>query len=398
MGGLQNFENRLEQMISGVFARAFRSAVQPVEISAALQRELDNNAQILSRERRLVPNSFHVELSTTDLERLAPYDNALAKELTETLREHAESQSYVFPGPVKIAFDEADDLTTGRFRVRSAAEAKVTTNATNTMYGRAKVFLEVNGARNPINPPGLVVGRGTDADLRINDPGISRRHVEFRIRQATVERGGDPELSVHDLGSTNGMIVNGTKTREATLYGGSTVRIGNTTMTVVLVDEESAMSELTLFLIRFAYLAILWIFVLSAISVIRTDMFGARMPSGGATPPRSERRQKAPKAPAKRRGSPTHVAVVEGANAGDRADLAHAPILIGRGPDAAIRLDDDYVSTRHARIASAEDQWFVEDLGSTNGTYVGSARITQPTTLSLGTQVRIGKTILELRK
>ena len=239
MGGLQNFENRLEQMISGVFARAFRSAVQPVEISAALQRELDNNAQILSRERRLVPNSFHVELSTTDLERLAPYDNALAKELTETLREHAESQSYVFPGPVKIAFDEADDLTTGRFRVRSAAEAKVTTNATNTMYGRAKVFLEVNGARNPINPPGLVVGRGADADLRINDPGISRRHVEFRIRQATVERGGDPQLSVHDLGSTNGMIVNGTKTREATLYGGSTVRIGNTTMTVVLVDEES---------------------------------------------------------------------------------------------------------------------------------------------------------------
>jgi len=158
------------------------------------------------------------------------------------------------------------------------------------------------------------------------------------------------------------------------------------------------MSELTLFLIRFAYLAILWIFVLSAISVIRTDMFGARMPSGGVAPPRAERRQKAPKAPAKRRGSPTHVAVVEGANAGERADLAAAPILIGRGPDAAIRLDDDYVSTRHARIAAADDQWFVEDLGSTNGTYVGSARITQPTTLALGTQVRIGKTILELRK
>ncbi|MBD8868012.1 FHA domain-containing protein FhaB/FipA [Nocardioides donggukensis] len=160
------------------------------------------------------------------------------------------------------------------------------------------------------------------------------------------------------------------------------------------------MSELTLFLIRFAYLAILWIFVLSALSVIRTDMFGARMPAGSA--PRAERRApKAPrasKAPPKRRGSPTHVAVVEGANTGERADLDDAPILIGRGPDAAIRLDDDYVSTRHARIAASGDQWFVEDLGSTNGTYVGSARITQPTTLSLGTQVRIGKTILELRK
>ena len=92
------------------------------------------------------------------------------------------------------------------------------------------------------------------------------------------------------------------------------------------------------------------------------------------------------------------VLVVDGANKGDRAELVDAPILIGRGNDAAIRLDDDYVSTRHARIAASGDQWFVEDLGSTNGTYIGSARITQPTTLTLGTQVRIGKTILELRK
>jgi hypothetical protein len=159
------------------------------------------------------------------------------------------------------------------------------------------------------------------------------------------------------------------------------------------------MSELTLFLIRLAYLAILWIFVLSAISVIRSDMFGARAPeparAGGG------RRGKAPKAakqPSRRRGSPTHVLVVEGANAGERAELEQAPILIGRGNDAAIRLDDDYVSTRHARIAASGDQWFVEDLGSTNGTYIGTVRITQPTTITLGTQIRIGKTILELRK
>jgi pSer/pThr/pTyr-binding forkhead associated (FHA) protein len=159
------------------------------------------------------------------------------------------------------------------------------------------------------------------------------------------------------------------------------------------------MSELTLFLIRLAYLAILWIFVLSAISVIRSDMFGARVPetarSGGG---RKAKAAKPAKAPPRRRGSPTHVLVVEGANAGERADLDQAPVLIGRGNDAAIRLDDDYVSTRHARIAASGDQWFVEDLGSTNGTYIGSVRITQPTTLTLGTQVRIGKTILELRK
>jgi len=78
--------------------------------------------------------------------------------------------------------------------------------------------------------------------------------------------------------------------------------------------------------------------------------------------------------------------------------LDDAPLLIGRGNDAAIRLDDDYVSTRHARIANSGEQWFVEDLGSTNGTYVGTTRITQPTALQLGTQVRIGKTIMELRK
>ncbi len=160
------------------------------------------------------------------------------------------------------------------------------------------------------------------------------------------------------------------------------------------------MSELTLMLIRFAYLAILWIFVLSAISVIRSDMFGARIEQT----PRAERREQRRAAknrpsPAKRpRGAPTHVAIVEGANAGETISLDHAPLLIGRGSDAAIRLDDDYVSTRHARIAASGEQWFVEDLGSTNGTYIGSQRLSQPATLQLGSQIRIGKTTLELRK
>ncbi|HEY9564434.1 MAG TPA: DUF3662 and FHA domain-containing protein [Nocardioides sp.] len=233
-GGLQRFENKLEQMISGAFARAFRSAVQPVEISAALQREVDNNAQILSRDRRLVPNSFHVELSPGDLERLSGYDSTLEGELTNALRDHADEQSYVFPGPVQIEFSQADDLTTGRFRVRSAARAKVTTNATDTQVGRATVVLEVNGVRHPLNPPGLVVGRGTDAGLRINDPGISRSHVEFQVRGGH----GDPEISVRDLGSTNGMLVDGHKVPDSRLYNGSTVKIGNTTLTVRVVEES----------------------------------------------------------------------------------------------------------------------------------------------------------------
>jgi pSer/pThr/pTyr-binding forkhead associated (FHA) protein len=164
-------------------------------------------------------------------------------------------------------------------------------------------------------------------------------------------------------------------------------------------------SELTLTLIRFAYLAILWIFVLSAISVIRSDMFGARIDSTPRADRRAQREAdkqatKSRAKPTKRpgRGAPTQVAIVEGANSGEAVSLDDAPLLIGRGNDAAIRLDDDYVSTRHARIAFSGDEWFVEDLGSTNGTYIGSHRLTQPTTLQLGSRVRIGKTTLELRK
>ena len=174
------------------------------------------------------------------------------------------------------------------------------------------------------------------------------------------------------------------------------------------------MSELTLFLIRVAYLAILWIFVLGAISVIRSDMFGARVETAGGS--RRDRRttaqaqkqaqkqatRQAAKARRPARGNPSQVVVRDGPNAGQRVPLASAldgtPLLVGRGPDAAIRLDDDYVSTRHARIGLSGDTWYVEDLGSTNGTYIGSQRLTQATAVQLGTQVRVGKTTLELKK
>jgi len=230
VGGLQRFEQRLESVVSGAFARAFRSAVQPVEIAAALQRECDNNAQILSRERRLVPNTFHVELSASDIARLSPYDSALATELSEQLHKHAEAQAYVFPGPIHIDFEEAGDLTTGRFRIRSQAQASVTSDATETQVRRATAFVEVNGSRHPLHTGSLVVGRGTDADLRINDPGVSRRHVEFRQTDRHVE--------VHDLGSTNGMLVNGQRMTTSLLDDGSVVRIGSTDLVVRIVEND----------------------------------------------------------------------------------------------------------------------------------------------------------------
>jgi hypothetical protein len=236
VSGLQKFEQRLEQLVSGAFARAFRSAVQPVEISAALQRECDNNAQILSRQRRMVPNDFHVELSRADLDRLSPYDSTLVKELTTQLQEHGEKQSYLFSGPITISFEAADDLTIGRFRVRSRASAAVISNATHTQVRRARAYVEVNGTQHPLQPPGLVVGRGTEADLRINDPGVSRRHIEF-----AVEESGDGEVSitVSDLGSTNGVLVDGHRVASTPLHDGSEVKVGRTTLTVRLVEEDA---------------------------------------------------------------------------------------------------------------------------------------------------------------
>lgn len=231
MGGLQRFEQRLEQMISGVFARTFRSAVQPVEISAALAREVDNSAQILSRDRRLAPNHFHVELAQADLDRLLGLGPALEQELVAMLKDHAAAQSYVFTGPVTVELESADDLTTGRFRVRSKAVARVSQagpDPTDTQVRRATAFLDINGERLPLAAPGIVVGRGNDADLRVNDPGVSRRHVEFRV----TEDAHGPRVSVHDLGSTNGVLVNGRKVEDATLVDGAEIRIGNTTLTL----------------------------------------------------------------------------------------------------------------------------------------------------------------------
>lgn len=157
------------------------------------------------------------------------------------------------------------------------------------------------------------------------------------------------------------------------------------------------MSELTLTLIKVGFLALLWMFVLSSVSVIRSDMFGERVdPQRAAAAPKAAKPSK--RTPKKRRGSPTQLVISEGANAGVAVALEGSPILLGRGADATIRLDDDYVSTRHARFVPHGDDWYVEDLGSTNGTYIGSQRISTPTVVAIGVQVRVGKTIAELKK
>jgi len=129
--------------------------------------------------------------------------------------------------------------------------------------------------------------------------------------------------------------------------------------------------------------------------VIRSDLFGERVSSPSSTPAKPPR----PVKPSKRkRGAPSQLVISEGSNAGVVVPLGSEPILLGRGADATIRLDDDYVSTRHARFVPHGDEWYIEDLGSTNGTYIGSQRITTPMVVSIGVQVRLGKTIAELKK
>ncbi|MHC3470221.1 FhaA domain-containing protein [Streptomyces sp. 7R007] len=281
MGVLKKFEQRLEGLVNGTFAKVFKSEVQPVEIAGALQRECDNNAQIWNRDRTVVPNDFIVELSTPDFERLSPYSGQLGDELAGMVRDYAKQQRYTFMGPIKVHLEKADDLDTGLYRVRSrtlasssnqqaagpAAPAAGRPGAGGYGYPpaaapagappmpaapppggrpggygypqpaqplrpggpvgaptpgtRTRYWIEINGARHQISRATLVLGRSTDADVRIDDPGVSRRHCEIRT--------GTPS-TIQDLGSTNGIVVDGQHTTRATLRDGSRIVVGSTTV------------------------------------------------------------------------------------------------------------------------------------------------------------------------
>jgi hypothetical protein len=164
------------------------------------------------------------------------------------------------------------------------------------------------------------------------------------------------------------------------------------------------MSELSLTIIRVAFLAVLWLFVIAAIGVVRTDLLGgpttsSRRSRGRRTqnlrPPREARAARPQRAG---RGSPRFLVVTAGALKGTSLDLDQQQITLGRANDATLVLNDDYASSRHARIFPQDGQWIVEDLGSTNGTYLDRQKVTRPTPVPLGMPIRIGKTVLELRR
>ncbi|RRD50779.1 DUF3662 and FHA domain-containing protein [Arachnia propionica] len=228
MGVFDRAEKRIGAAVDKVFARAFKGDVQPVEIAAGIQRELDAEAKLLSRDRRLVPNSFTVALSPHDYNRLFPYSKTLNAEITPTIREHAAERSYVFNGPIQILYVLDQGLTTGQFKITSRAVASDPGRAPMRRPGNAPLVLEVAGVRHPLVPPGLVVGRGSDADLRINDPGVSRRHALVSVSGVP----GNLTITIEDLGSTNGVLVDGARVQRARLGDGSRIEIGNTRMLV----------------------------------------------------------------------------------------------------------------------------------------------------------------------
>jgi pSer/pThr/pTyr-binding forkhead associated (FHA) protein len=162
------------------------------------------------------------------------------------------------------------------------------------------------------------------------------------------------------------------------------------------------MNALTLTLIRVAFLAVLWLFVIAAIGVVRTDLFGtttAKMRRNRNQPPPPQQPRMTPPKPAKAgRGTPRFLLVTEGALAGRSIDLTDQQITMGRANDATLVINDDYASTHHARIFPQDGQWVVEDLGSTNGTYLDRQKVTRPTPVPVGVPIRIGKTVLELRR
>jgi len=157
------------------------------------------------------------------------------------------------------------------------------------------------------------------------------------------------------------------------------------------------MTELAVTLLRLSYLVLLWVFVLGAIAVLRQDIFGTRIVRRVRGAARSRKRSR-PATPRPVRSAPTRLVVTQGPLSGTTVPLGPSAIIIGRSPASTLVLDDDYASGRHARFFPQDGSWWVEDLGSTNGTFVGDRRLAQPVQLTTGTPVRVGQTVIELQR
>ena len=157
-------------------------------------------------------------------------------------------------------------------------------------------------------------------------------------------------------------------------------------------------SALVVAAVKYGLLALLWLFVIMAYRTVRSDLYGSRVVKTPAPAPvAAAPRVPAPSSGRRGRSSARKLVVTEGALAGTTIRLGDGPVTLGRADDSTLVLTDDYASTRHARLVPADGAWLVEDLGSTNGTYLGTAKVVRPTPVPVGSPIRIGKTVLELR-
>lgn len=211
--GLEQFERRLERMVEGAFAKAFRGQLQPVELGRRLTREMDLRRNVAVRGV-IAPNHFDIFLATADYERFEGFGDVLNSELVEAVREHASDERYVLLGPIEIVIHEDPDLSVSTFAIESQVSEGVA--------GPSDWLVLPDGRKIGIGDEAVTIGRLPECAIHLDDPNVSRRHAQLR-RQG-------PEVVLVDLGSTNGTKVNGIQVRERRLMPGDTVTVGTTTM------------------------------------------------------------------------------------------------------------------------------------------------------------------------
>lgn len=213
--GILGFERRLERMVEGAFARAFKSGLRPVELGRRVVREMDNNRSVGVRGGTVVPNAFTVALSSSDIEQFEDVHDSLCRELGDAAREHARDEGYAFMGPVEVELVVDETLHTGAFEiVGRMAEGQ-------GGAGAGSIVLP-NSDRFSLTESVITIGRHPDSNLVLADPNVSRNHAEIRPRGEHFE--------VVDLGSTNGTRVNGVRVDNQVLEDGDEVSFGNTRM------------------------------------------------------------------------------------------------------------------------------------------------------------------------
>jgi hypothetical protein len=211
--GLQGFERRLERLVEGTFAKAFRSGLQPVEIARRMVRELDSNRTI-GVHGTVAPNHVTVSLAVDDFEHFESFSETLIRELADAAREHARDERYHFLGPVHVEIVVDEHLRRGEFDVDAViAEG---------LHGRAGSLVLADGVRIPLDEAAATIGRLSDCTVPIPDPQVSRRHAEVRA-----EAEG---YVLHDLGSLNGTTVNGQPVSQRLLEDGDVIGVGAATI------------------------------------------------------------------------------------------------------------------------------------------------------------------------